>query len=113
MTARRRATRLRVVHRTSSSAEDELVSLTVLAREAGVSTASAARFIALGLLEPRQGPGRPLFSRIQASCLASAERLRHDLGLNHAGAVLTFQLLCRIEELEARLEGLRRDRPDV
>jgi hypothetical protein len=33
---------------------------------------------------------------------------RRELGLNHAGAVLAYQLLARIEQLEARLESLLR-----
>jgi len=107
MTARRRATQVRVIHR-APPAGGELVELAVLAREAGLGTASASRFIALGLLEARGGTkDAPLFPREGASCLASAERLRSELGLNHAGAVLAYELLARIEDLEARLERLR------
>jgi hypothetical protein len=32
----------------------------------------------------------------------SAGRLRRDLGLNYAGAVLACELLARIQELESR-----------
>ena len=35
--------------------------------------------------------------------LARAARLRRDLGLNYAGAVLACELLARIDELEQRL----------
>ena len=66
----------------------------------------AVRFVALGLLEPVEGgAGRPLFPRDAAARLASAARLRRDLGLNYAGAVLACELLERIEELERRLES--------
>ena len=111
---RRRATRLRVTHR-AYAASTELVELRVLAREAGVGRSAAGRFVALGLLEPIGGSaGRPLFPRNAAARLASAARLRRDLGLNYAGAVLASELLVRIEELERRLESgaIGTDRPD-
>ena len=111
---RRRATRLRVIHG-AHAAGTELVELRVLAREAGVGRSAASRFVALGLLEPIGGSaGRPLFPRNAAARLASAARLRRDLGLNYAGAVLASELLARIEELERRLESgaIGRDRPD-
>ncbi len=38
--------------------------------------------------------------------VARAVRLRRDLGLNYAGAVLACELLARIEELERRLRAL-------
>jgi len=111
---RRRATRLRVTHGTYA-ASTELVELRVLAREAGVGRSAASRFVALGLLEPIGGSAsRPLFPRNAAARLASAARLRRDLGLNYAGAVLASELLARIEELERRLESgaIGTDRPD-
>jgi hypothetical protein len=102
---RRRANRLRVTHGTYA-AGTELVELRVLAREAGVGRSAAGRFVALGLLEPVGGSaGRPLFPRNAAARLASAARLRRDLGLNYAGAVLACELIVRIEELERRLES--------
>jgi hypothetical protein len=105
MTPRRQVTRVRVVHR-APAIGGELVELRVLAREAGLRTASASRFLALGLLERRGGTEEaPLFGREGASCLAAAERLRRELGLNHAGAVLAYELLARIEDLEARLSS--------
>jgi len=111
---RRRATRLRVIHG-AHAAGTELVELRVLAREAGVGRSAASRFVALGLLEPIGGSaGRPLFPRNAVARLASAARLRRDLGLNYAGAVLASELLARIEELERRLESgaIGTDRPD-
>ena len=111
---RRRATRLRVTHG-AYAASTELVELRVLAREAGVGRSAASRFVALGLLEPIGGRvRRPLFPRNAAARLASAARLRRDLGLNYAGAVLASELLARIEELERRLESgaIGTDRPD-
>jgi chaperone modulatory protein CbpM len=102
---RRRAKGLRVIHRRDVTGV-ELVELRVLARHAGVDARTATRFVALGLLEPAGGTSaRPLFDRDAAALLALAARLRHDLELNHAGAVLACELLARIEHLELRLES--------
>jgi hypothetical protein len=46
----------------------------------------------------------PRFDPSTAARVARAERLRRDLGLNYAGAVLACELLDRISELEARLQ---------
>ena len=45
-----------------------------------------------------------------AARLARASRLRRDLALNYAGAVLASELLTRIDELEERLS--RYEPPD-
>ncbi len=79
----------------------ELVELAVIARQAGVRVTLVRRYIEFGLFEPAAGPSQPpLFAESAASRLARAERLRRDLGLNYAGAVLACELLDRIRELE-------------
>jgi chaperone modulatory protein CbpM len=103
--AHRRATRLRVTHQVPG-AGTELVELRVLARAAGLRPQVASRLIALGLVEPAGGTAqRPLFAREAAGLLASAARLRRDLGLNYAGAALACELLARIEGLELQLDA--------
>jgi chaperone modulatory protein CbpM len=72
------------------------VELDALAREAGLHPDVVGRFVRMGLLEPAP------FPRDAAARLAKASRLRHDLGLNYAGAVLACELLARIDALEAR-----------
>jgi chaperone modulatory protein CbpM len=67
----------------------------VLAREAGVHPELVRRFVALGLLEP--------YPVDAAARIARAARLRRDLGVNYAGAVLACELLARIDELQRRL----------
>jgi hypothetical protein len=67
-----------------------------LARESGVHPDLVRRLLALGLIDE---PPRP----DAAAQLARAVRLRRDLGLNWAGAVLACELLARIDELEERL----------
>jgi hypothetical protein len=87
-----------------------LWALEVLAREAGLHPELVRRFVALGLLEPAsKTASTQLFWRDAAARLARASRLRRDLGLNYAGAVLACELLERIDALEARL---RRYEPD-
>jgi hypothetical protein len=81
-----------------------LIELDVLAREAGLHPDVVARFVQLGLLEQRIGEDSvPRFPRDAAARLARAARLRRDLALNYAGAVLASELLTRIDELEERL----------
>jgi chaperone modulatory protein CbpM len=73
-----------------------------LAREAGLHPELVRRLARMGLVTPLSV--RPeLWSRASAPRLARAARLRRDLGLNYAGALLASELLDRIEELERRL----------
>jgi chaperone modulatory protein CbpM len=91
------------------SAGEEPVELTVLARMAGVRTVHVRRYLEFGLLEPEKPrptapPARSArYEATSAARVARAERLRRDLNLNYAGAVLVIELLDRISELEARL----------
>ncbi|HWE12950.1 MAG TPA: chaperone modulator CbpM [Solirubrobacteraceae bacterium] len=61
-------------------------------------------------LRPLEEPGgtraAPLFRRQDALLLGRAVRLRRDLGVNYAGAVLACELLARIDQLERRLATL-------
>ena len=83
--------------RVTSRSRPRPVGLEVLAAQAGLHPDLVGRFIRLGLLEPSP------FPRDAAATLARAGRLRRDLGLNYAGAILACELLARIDELEARL----------
>jgi DNA-binding transcriptional MerR regulator len=80
------------------------VELTVVARQAGVKIVHVRRYLELGLFEPRPvaASETPRFDPSSVPRVARAERLRNDLGLNYAGAVLVCELLDRIDELEAR-----------
>lgn len=97
-------TAVRIVQRNGRATGGQLVEVEVLAREAGLHPELVRRFVALGLLEPGGGTMQaPLFPRDAAARLARAARLRRDLALNYAGAVLASELLARIDELEERL----------
>ena len=81
-----------------------LVGIDSLAREAGLHPDLVRRLIALGLIEAGGGSTTaPLFRRQDAVLLTRAVRLRNDLGVNYAGAVLAVELLSRIEQLQWRL----------
>jgi hypothetical protein len=83
-----------------------LVAVETIARDAGVHPDIVRRFAQLGLLEPRGGTRTaPLFLPQEAVLIARAMRLRRDLGVNYAGAVLATELLARIEDLEQRLRS--------
>jgi chaperone modulatory protein CbpM len=85
---------------------DEPVELSTLARHAGVRVSLVRRYLAFGLFDPNPGTGdSPRFAPGCAARLATAERMRRDLGLNYAGAVLACELLDRIYELEDRVRS--------
>ena len=85
-------------------AAEHAVELTVVARQAGVRTVHVRRYLEFGLFEPHASAATesPRFDPGSAARVARAERLRRDLGLNYAGAVLVCELLDRISELESR-----------
>jgi hypothetical protein len=90
------------------AAVEQAVELTVVARQAGVRIALARRYLDFGLFDPCTGTREaPLFAPTCAARLAKAERLRRDLSLNYAGAVLVCEMLDRIRELEDRLADSR------
>ena len=85
------------------NSEEQPVELIVVARRAGVRLALVRRYLEFGLFEPQPDPGEaPRYDPRSAARVARAERLRRDLGLNYAGAVLVCELLDRIGELEAQ-----------
>ena len=86
-------------------AADEAIELTVIARQAGVKIVHVRRYLEFGLFEPHPAAAAktPRFDPSSAARVARAERLRRDLGLNYAGAVLVCELLDRISDLETRL----------
>ncbi|HEX4009948.1 MAG TPA: chaperone modulator CbpM [Solirubrobacteraceae bacterium] len=82
---------------------DEAIELAGVARRAGLRVSVVRRYLALGLFEPCAGTSRaPRFDPSSAARVAKADRLRRDLGLNSAGAVLACELLDRIRALETR-----------
>ena len=82
---------------------EEAVELAVVARRAGVRIAVVRRYLEFGLFEPHPEPSEvPRYDPLSSVRIARAERLRRDLGLNFAGAVLVCELLDRIRELRGR-----------
>jgi MerR HTH family regulatory protein len=101
MSVRARMTTTSLVVRTTVA---ESYTLEELAREAGVHPELVRRLVAMGVLDPGS-PDPELWPRATATRLARAIRLRRDLGLNYAGALLVAELLERIDELELRARG--------
>jgi DNA-binding transcriptional MerR regulator len=84
--------------------DPSLLAVETLAQRAGLHPEVVRRLARLGLLDPGGGTrAAPLYRASDAALLLRAVRLRSDLGLNYAGAVLACELLARIEELERRL----------
>jgi DNA-binding transcriptional MerR regulator len=82
---------------------EETVELSVIAKRSGVKITLVRRYVEFGLLEPHSESAQtPRYDPRYVAVVARAERLRRDLGLNYAGAVLACELLERISELEAR-----------
>jgi hypothetical protein len=77
----------------------KVVGVQVLAHDAGLHPELVRRLIRLGAVEPD--------ALDAAARLARVVRLRRDLGLNYAGAILACDLLTRIDELETRLSWTR------
>jgi hypothetical protein len=71
----------------------------ILARASGLHPALVKRLVSLGAVDQEE----PLSNDEAAARLTRCVRLRGDLGVNWAGAILACQLLARIDELEARL----------
>jgi chaperone modulatory protein CbpM len=93
-----------LVRWTAGPRAGDTLDVDALAREAGLHPDLVRRFVDLGLLTPAGGTdGAPRFPRDAAALLACAARLRRDLGVGYAGAVLACELLARIDGLEARL----------
>lgn len=82
---------------------EDPVELAVVAQQAGVRITVVHRYLEFGLFEPHPEPAEaPRYDSHSAARIARAERLRRDLGLNFAGAVLVCELLDRVRELEAQ-----------
>ena len=80
---------------------EERIELAVVAKQAGVRIALVRRYVEFGLIEPDPDAGEGAgYDPASPARVARAERLRRDLGLNYAGAVLVSELLDRIRALE-------------
>jgi DNA-binding transcriptional MerR regulator len=73
-----------------------------LARIVGISTATLARLMRLGLVESAPRLGAPTFSAATASRLRRMLRLHRDLGVNFTGAAIIVDLVERLERDPSR-----------
>jgi hypothetical protein len=91
-----------------SAGEGPAVPLERLAELSGCPAGALRRLVELGLLDPVDPAAtEPRFAPASAALVARALRLRRDLGLDYAGAILASELLARIEDLEDRLRRAR------
>jgi hypothetical protein len=99
-----RTTTVTLVRWSAGPRAGDTLDVEALAREAGLHPDLVRRFVDLGLLTPVGGTSAaPRFRRDAAALLACASRLRRDLGIGYAGAVLACELLARIDDLQTQL----------
>jgi chaperone modulatory protein CbpM len=97
------ATRVLARRANRNGAPASPVEIEIVARASGLHPEIVRRYVALGVAE--------LGDRDSAARLARFARLRRDLAVNCAGAMLAMDLLARIDELEARLARYETPRP--
>lgn len=78
-----------------------------LCRECNIDAEYLLHFVEAGVITPVRGRHKSewRFNRTSIIRLRKAERLRHDLGVNLAGAALALELLDEIERLRCRLQN--------
>lgn len=85
-----------------------------LCRTCRVDTTLIVALVQEGILEPAATrDGEWLFSATSVVRVSRAARLRRDLGVNTAGAVLALELLDEIDALHRRLARAERHARDV
>ena len=91
--------------------EQTTFTLAELCRSFPVNAEVIEAMVEYGILEPTGKRGRHwCFPASSMRRTRITLHLQRDLGVNLAGAALALDLLERIEELDARLRALRRDR---
>jgi DNA-binding transcriptional MerR regulator len=88
-----------------------LLTVSEIARLAGLHPELVERLISLGLVDPVDTQPEPLFEPAVILRLRRIVRLRNDLGVNWAGVGVVLDLLGRIEELQEELASLKATRP--
>ena len=88
---------------------EEPLTLEAVAEAVGTRPRLLARLIRLGVLDTiSDQPDAPLLPTRAVIRLRRMSRLRRDLGVNFAGAVVILDLVERIEQLEREVSDLRR-----
>ena len=104
MTLRSRALRIAVA--TAPERADVYLTADMLAEAAGITRATLARLVRVGLVEPAS-PGESVFTAAMAARLRRMLRLRSDLGVNLVGAAIILDLVERLDELHAQSKEKR------
>jgi chaperone modulatory protein CbpM len=83
---------------------DEPLTLEIVAASCGTKRSLVARLAYHGLLETLESEGdEPRLPRRAVMQLRRMQRLRHDLGVNFAGAAVILDLIQRLEQLNREL----------
>jgi len=87
--------------------EDVELTLADLCRACQLPAEQLLDLVEQGVVEPQGGdPSHWRFSGISIRRVRCAQRLEHDLGVNHAGAALALELLEELDQLRTRLRRL-------
>ena len=84
--------------------------ISIAARLVGMHAQTLRQYERVGLVEPKRSRGNiRLYSQADVERLRQVQRLINDLGVNLAGVEVILRMNARMQEMEAEIEGLRRE----
>jgi len=84
--------------------------ISIAARLVGMHAQTLRQYERVGLVEPKRSRGNiRLYSQADVARLRQVQRLINDLGVNLAGVEVILRMNARMQEMEAEIEGLRRE----
>ena len=88
---------------------DEPLTLEIVAASCGTKRSLVARLASQGLIETLESESdEPRLPRRAVIKLRQMQRLRHDLGVNFAGAAVILDLVQRLDQLNRELIQMQR-----
>ena len=84
--------------------------ISIAARLVGIHVQTLRYYERAGLVAPSRSRGNiRLYSQADVARLRQVQRLINDLGVNLAGVEVILRMNARMQEMEAEIEGLRRE----
>ena len=84
--------------------------ISIAARLVGMHAQTLRQYERVGLVEPQRSRGNiRLYSQADVARLRQVQRLINDLGVNLAGVEVILRMNAKMQEMEAEIEGLRRE----